>query len=106
MCINTLLQTNSPFDDYFRQLVRTGYDLHLPKKGRTTNKIWKEQDNIFALDTPLTLKDAAKRWLLVSTMSAWSDWHIDAAGLCTMVTIKSGAKLWVISNHQDLNPAS
>ena len=44
--------------------------------------------------------------MLVGLSRAWSQWHIDAAGLCTMVYMKSSIKIWVIAHDEDIQPAT
>ncbi|KAJ3507583.1 hypothetical protein NLJ89_g6218 [Agrocybe chaxingu] len=35
---------------------------------------------------------SAMRWALISTCGAYSPWHIDTDGLCTMISVQSGCK--------------
>lgn len=44
------------------------------------------------LDSLLLGKD----WMLGSSMSSYSEPHIDAAGYCTSVNIQAGSKLWLL----------
>jgi len=40
---------------------------------------------------------AEMKWALVSTQGSYSAWHLDCDGLCTMIEVQTGAKLWVVA---------
>ncbi|CAA7258846.1 unnamed protein product [Cyclocybe aegerita] len=46
-------------------------------------------------DTPIPVNHL--RWGLCSLENAYTPFHIDAEGLCTLVQVMSGAKLWIIA---------
>ncbi|KAL5536492.1 hypothetical protein ACEPAF_314 [Sanghuangporus sanghuang] len=60
---------------------------------------------LYVFSTPCPPEQFGKSWLLASIRSAWSDWHIDTAGMATALHVIDGRKLIFIPRDFRLFPA-
>ncbi|KAL5522322.1 hypothetical protein ACEPAF_2179 [Sanghuangporus sanghuang] len=90
-----------PFDDMSKHLVRSTFIL---KQGTVEGE--RERRSIYNYISTVTSSDVGKRWFLASGAAGWSDWHCDAAGMCTFVKINTGMKLWALSHDENIHPGT
>lgn len=84
----------SPLDDCSQYLVRNSFpDSESP-------------DAVATFLTECTPKDVGKRWMLVSATSSWSYWHVDAAGLATVLCMVEGEKIMFTPKDRRLLPGA
>lgn len=85
-----------------KYLVRNSFALNRS----TDNPSTTEKRSLYNFLTTLSTGDVGKRWFLASGAAAWSDWHSDAAGLCTFIKVVTGTRLWAVSHDDDIYPGT